>query len=159
LLWLLASRLATWDAKLESHFRQLKPRLDQVVYSLIRVRDGGVAQELYFRLVEGEQSFAELAKQYSQGPEAQTGGLMGPVALRTPHPKLARILAIRQPGQLLPPIRVENWWLIVRLEKFIPAQLDEPMQQRLLNELFSTWLQEQLQQNSQPQSLAVKHPA
>jgi hypothetical protein len=34
----------------------------------------------------------------------------------------------------------------VRLEKFIPAQLDEPMRQRLLTELFTTWLQEQLNQ-------------
>ncbi len=150
---------ATWGSKLESHFRQLKPQLDQVVYSLIRIRDGAAAQELYFRLLEGEQSFAEVARQYSQGSEAQTGGLMGPVALSTPHPQLARILAISQPGQLLPPTNIGDWWLIVRLEKFIPAQLDEPMRQRLLNQLFSTWLKEQLQPTAQLQPVAVKHSA
>jgi glycosyltransferase involved in cell wall biosynthesis/parvulin-like peptidyl-prolyl isomerase len=150
---------ATWGSKLESHFRQLKPQLDQVVYSLIRIRDGAVAQELYFRLLEGEQSFAEVAKQYSQGLEAQTGGLIGPVALSTPHPQLARILALSQPGQLSPPTNIGDWWLILRLEKFIPAQLDEPMRQRLLNQLFSTWLKEQLQQVSQIQPIAVKHSA
>jgi len=150
---------ATWGNKLETHFRQLKPKLDQVVYSLIRIRDGAVAQELYFRLLESEQSFAELARQYSQGAEAQTGGLIGPVSLSTPHPQLARILAFSQPGQLSPPTNIGDWWLIVRLEKFIPAQLDEQMQQRLLNELFSTWLKEQLQQASQPQPVAVKHSA
>ncbi|MTJ14570.1 glycosyltransferase [Anabaena sp. UHCC 0187] len=150
---------ATWETKLESHFRQLKPKFDQVVYSLIRLRSPEVAQELYFRLVEGEQSFAELAKQYSQGAEAQTGGLMGPVALSTPHPQLARILSVSQPGQLLPPTKLGDWWVIVRLEKFISARLDEPMRQRLLNELFSTWLQGQLQQTSLPQPLAIKYPA
>ncbi|MBW4562279.1 MAG: glycosyltransferase [Mojavia pulchra JT2-VF2] len=150
---------ATWGSKLESHFRQLKPKLDQVVYSLIRIRDGAAAQELYFRLLEGEQSFAEVARQYSQGAEAQTGGLIGPVSLSMPHPQLVRILAVSQPGQLLPPTNIGDWWLIVRLEKFIPAQLDESMRQRLLNELFFTWLKEQLQKASQPQPLAVKHSA
>ena len=150
---------ATWETQLESHFRQLKPKFDQVIYSLIRLRSPEVAQELYFRLVEGEQSFAELAKQYSQGAEAQTGGLMGPVALSTPHPQLARILSVSQPGQLLPPSKLGDWWVIVRLEKLISARLDEPMRQRLLNELFSTWLQEQLQQTFQPQPVAIKYPA
>ncbi|MBH8553695.1 glycosyltransferase [Nostocaceae cyanobacterium CENA357] len=148
---------ATWGSKLETHFRQLKPKLDQVVYSLIRIKDGAVAQELYFRLLEGEQSFAELARQYSQGAEAQTGGLMGPVALSTPHPQLARILALSQPGQLSPPTNIGDWWLIVRLEKFIPAQLDEPMRQRLLNEMFSYWLKEQLQQQtSTPKPIGIQ---
>ena len=46
-----------------------------MVYSLIRSKDPGVAQELYFRIQEGENTFSELARQYSQGSEAQTGGL------------------------------------------------------------------------------------
>ncbi|MBD2200507.1 MULTISPECIES: glycosyltransferase [Calothrix] len=150
---------ATWGSKLENHFRQIKPKLDRVVYSLIRLRDGAVAQELYFRLLEGEQSFAELAKQYSQGAEAQTDGLIGPVSLSTPHPQLARILAISQPGQLLPPKNIGDLWLIVRLEKFIPAQFDKPMQQRLLNELFAAWLKEQMQKTAQSQSVDIQHSA
>jgi hypothetical protein len=34
----------------------------------------------------------------------------------------------------------------VWLEKFLLSQLDEAMQQRLLNELFETWIGEQLQE-------------
>jgi parvulin-like peptidyl-prolyl isomerase len=79
--------------------------------------------------------------------------------LSTPHPNLARILALSQPGQLSPPSNIGDWWLIVRLEKFIPAQLDEAMQQRLLNELFSAWLKDQMQKTAQPQPVAVKHSA
>jgi parvulin-like peptidyl-prolyl isomerase len=151
---------ATWGNKLGAYFCKLKPQLDQVVYSLIRIKELAIAQEIYFRILEGEQSFAELAKQYSEGTEAETGGLMGPVALSIPHPRLAQILAASQPGQLSPPKRIGDWYVIVRLEKFIPAQLDETMQQRLLNELFSSWLREQLQQQvSQPQPVEVKQPA
>jgi parvulin-like peptidyl-prolyl isomerase len=136
----------TWGHKLESYFLSRKGQLDRVIYSLIRTQDPGVAQELYFRIQEGEQSFADLAREYSQGPEAQTGGLIGPVELSTPNPVLAQLLRLSQPGQISPPTRLGEWIVIVRLDKFIPAQLDAPMRQRLLNECFNTWLSEQLKQ-------------
>jgi PPIC-type PPIASE domain len=137
---------ATWGSKLESYFLQWKSHLDQVTYSLIRVNDAAMAQELYFRLKANEHPFTELAQQYSQGTEARTGGLIGPVALGKPHAKLAQILRSSQPGQLSPPARIENFWVIVRLEQLLPAQLDDPMRQRLLDDLFAIWLKEQLQQ-------------
>ncbi|MBE9129487.1 MULTISPECIES: peptidylprolyl isomerase [unclassified Coleofasciculus] len=144
---------ATWGNKLESYFLKRKGQLDRVVYSLIRTKDAPIAQELYFRIKEGEQPFAELARDYSQGPEAQTGGLVGPVELSVPHPVLAQMLTVSQPGQLWHPTRLGEWFIIVRLEKFFPVQLDESMRQRLLNELFNTWLQEQLQQQVSINSL------
>jgi len=137
---------ATWGPKLESYFLSRKDQLDKVIYSLVRTKDVGIAQELYFRILEGEQSFAELARAYSQGPEAQTDGLIGPVELSVPHPTLAQLLSLSQPGQLCPPTRVGEWLVLVRLEKFIPAQLDEPMRRRLLDECFNNWLQTQLEQ-------------
>lgn len=135
---------ATWGPKLESYFLNRKASLDRVIYSLIRTQDVGIAQELYFRIQEGEQAFSELARTYSQGPEAQTDGLIGPVELSVPHPTLAQMLSVSQPGQLWPPTRIGEWMVIVRLERFIPAQMDDNMRHRLLNELFNTWLEEQL---------------
>jgi parvulin-like peptidyl-prolyl isomerase len=137
---------ATWGSKLESYFLKRKRQLDKVIYSLIRSKDRGMAQELYFRIQEGEQSFAEVAHEYSQGLEAQTGGLIGPIELSNSHPVVAQMLSTGQPGQLWPPIRLGEWVVIVRLERLLPARLDEPMRQRLLNELFEAWLQEQLSQ-------------
>jgi len=138
----------TWGHKLESYFLKRKGQLDQVVYSLIRTKDKGIAEELYFRLQEREQTFAELAYQYSQGPEAQSGGIIGPVELGTIYPNLGQLLSLSQLGQLWHPMPLGEWLLIVRLEKLIPAQLDEFMRQRLLRELFEAWLQEQLNQVS-----------
>jgi parvulin-like peptidyl-prolyl isomerase len=134
----------TWGHKLESYFLQRKSSLDKVIYSLIRVKDPGIARELYFRISEGEQPFAELAREYSLGVEAQTDGLIGPVELSVPHPILAQILAASTPGDLAPPTQVGEWVVLVRLERFIPAQLDEGMRSRLLDECFQTWLDDQL---------------
>lgn len=130
--------------KLESYFLQRKGALDQVIYSLLRTKDAGMAQEFYLRIEEDLEQFAILAQQYSQGPEAQTSGRIGPQELSSPHPLLARLLSISQPGQLWPPTRIGEWMVIVRLEKFIPAQLDESVRQRLMDELFNQWLQEQM---------------
>jgi parvulin-like peptidyl-prolyl isomerase len=138
-----------WGPKIESYFLSRKNQLDKVIYSLVRTQDVGIAQEIYFRVLEGEQTFAELARTYSQGPEAQTDGLIGPVELSVPHPVLAQLLTLSQPGQISTPTRVGEWLVLVRLEKFIPAQLDDPMRRRLLDECFNTWLQEQLT-NLQP---------
>jgi parvulin-like peptidyl-prolyl isomerase len=146
----------TWGAKLESHFLTRKPQFDQALYSLLRVADLGTAEELYFRLHTGEQSFAEIAREYSQGPEAQTGGLVGPFEITTLQPDLAQILATSQPGQISPPVHLNEWFVVVRLEKFIPAQLDDRMRQRLLNDLFQEWLKQQLKLQAQaPMAVAA----
>jgi parvulin-like peptidyl-prolyl isomerase len=137
---------ATWGDQLEAHFFKYKGQLDRVVYSLIRTQEAGIAQELYFRILEGEQQFSDIARQYSQGSEAQTGGLIGPVELNVPHPQVSSILANSQPGKLSPPTKVGDWWIIVRLEKYLSAQLDNATRQRLLNDLFQGWLKTQLEQ-------------
>ncbi len=149
---------ATWGPKLESYFLGRKGQLDKVIYSLIRTQDMGIGQEIYFRVLEEEQSFAELARTYSQGPEAQTDGLIGPVELSVPHPTLAQMLSVSQPGQLWPPTRIGEWMVVVRLERFIPAQMDESMRRRLLNELFTAWIDEQTAQLAATMPWAPNEP-
>ncbi|MEA5552912.1 peptidylprolyl isomerase [Anabaena cylindrica UHCC 0172] len=134
---------ASWGKDLESYFFQRKPQLDKVIYSLITTADIGISQEIYFRIQEGEQSFAELAREYAQGPEAQTDGLIGPVELQSLHQSLVKILSTSQPRQISPPTQIGEWIVIVRLEKLLPAQMDRPLRQRLLNERFQGWLQAQ----------------
>jgi parvulin-like peptidyl-prolyl isomerase len=135
---------ATWEGDLNSYFFQRKTQLDKVIYSLITTSEIGIAQEIYFRIQEGEQSFAQLAREYAQGPESQTDGLVGPIDLQSLHPTLVNILAKSQPQQLSPPTQINNVIVIVRLEKILPAQLDRSTRQRLLNERFNQWLQTQM---------------
>lgn len=131
-----------WNDQVDAHFIKRKSQLDRVVYSLIRVEKPEVAQELFFRIKDDENTFSALAMEYSQGTESQTGGLIGPVEINAPHPKIAQILATCQPGQLVPPTRVGEWIVIIRLENYLSAKLDNPMRQRMLDELFNQWLNE-----------------
>jgi hypothetical protein len=141
-------KTATWGNQVENTFLHCKEQLDRVLFSLIQSEDVEIIQELYFRLQEGEESFAKLATQYSQGPEAHSNGLVGPIELNNLHPKLAQVLRVSQPGQLSPPIRIDKWLAIVRLDRYIPAQFDDKMRQRLLDELFEAWLYEQIAQHA-----------
>lgn len=144
---------STWGRKVEGYFMSQKGRLDKVVYSLIRTQDEGLAQEIYYRVEEGEATFAEMAEQHSQGPEARTKGILGPVPVNQPHPFIARMLEVSQPGQLWPPRAIAEWFVIVRLEQFFPAQLDANMRQKMLDELFEAWMKEKIGEMGPPQLL------
>ena len=128
----------------EQRFLARKHQLDQVVYSLLRVESGALAQELYLRIAEGEADFAELAAQYAKGPEQTTRGVVGPAPILQAHPALAERLRTSRPGQLSPPLQIEQWWLVVRLEVMRPATFDEAMQERMGLELFEEWVEEQV---------------
>ncbi|CAN1210927.1 peptidylprolyl isomerase [Tumidithrix helvetica PCC 7403] len=133
----------TWENRLESTFLNRRATLDRAVYSLIRHKNPELLQELFFRIQEGEQSFHELASLYSQGVETQTGGMIGPIALSKLHPLMAEKLRNSRPQQIHPPFLLEEWFVILRLEKFLPAQFDEQTKHILLNQLFEEFLQEQ----------------
>jgi parvulin-like peptidyl-prolyl isomerase len=140
-----AFKRATWGHQLKSQFLKRKSTLDQVIYSLLRTKDRGLAYELYYRIAEGEQSFATLAQQFSDGDEARTGGRIGPVPLYQPHPAIRNLLAVSDSQQLWLPFQVEDWFIILRLEQRLTAEFNTAMQQYLLNELFETWLQAEVQ--------------
>jgi hypothetical protein len=136
----------TFGGKVNSYFLQSKSKLDRALYSLLRVKDPEVAQELFFRLQAGEATFTELAQQYSGGQEAEIGGLIGPHDMSMPHPILAQKLLSMRSGELAAPIQIAEWFVIIRLEQYLPAQLDAAMRTRLTDELYEQWIQSQLNQ-------------
>ena len=135
---------AQFQHKAEARFLSKKEQLDRVVYSLLRLQDAYLARELYLRIAGGEANFADLAANYSQGPEAKTKGIVGPVPMTQAHPALSERLRVSQPGQLLQPFQIDQWWLVVRLERYEPAQFDDSTKQRMAQELFKEWLNQEL---------------
>ena len=128
---------------ISSYFLKRKSQLDYVVYSIIQHPDHSLIQELYFRLQEKEQSFAELAKKYSQGFEASTKGIKGPTPFSQIPQSLAELIRTSQPGEIRVGYLNDSHFLL-RVEAFIPAVLDERMTQELLQELFDQWLEAEM---------------
>jgi parvulin-like peptidyl-prolyl isomerase len=127
--------------KAEARFLDRKADLDSVVYSLLRVKNLGLANELFLRISGGEASFSDLAGQFSEGHEKATRGIIGPVPMVKAHPKLKELLRTAVVGEAKPPIQVEGWYLVVRLESRIPAVLDNAMRLQMEQELFEAELQ------------------
>ena len=130
--------------KTEAHFLKRKNQLDKVVYSLIRVKDHFLANEIYWRIKEGEVSFGNLAAEYSEGPERTTQGIIGPVPMLQAHPVLAEALRVSKSGELIGPIQIDEWTLIARLETYKPATFDKEMATRLSQELFDQWIDKEV---------------
>jgi len=127
-------------------FLETKLDLDQISYSLIRVSDGDLAFELHQRLQEAEASFEELATEFSEGPEQSSGGRIGPVPVNQAHPAVANKLRTSQQGQLWPPFFLENIWLILRLDQWDGARLNDATRNELLDQIFDEWVQERVLQ-------------
>lgn len=129
-----------FSAKAEAQFLQRKEALDQATYSLLRVKDSGLAHELYLQLEAGESDFDNVARKYSEGPEKQSGGKVGPAPLIRAHPQLYQCLCTAMPGIVLEPVLIEEWWVVARLDERIEARFDEVMNQRMATELLEQWL-------------------
>ena len=124
----------------EARFLQRKESLDQATYSLLRVKDSGMAHELYLQLEAGEADFESLASDHSEGPEKSSSGRIGPGSLMRAHPQLRHRLRTATPGVVLEPMLIEQWWVVTRLEERHEASFDAAMNQRMATELLEDWL-------------------
>ena len=132
-----------FTAKAEAHFLKRKGQLDQVVYSLVRVKEPALARELYLQLSAGEASFADLAEKYSDGPERLSKGVVGPKSIAAAHPQLAERLRTARNGEVIPPFDLAGWWLIARRDQFEPAVFNEAVESQMAQELLQEWVQEE----------------
>ena len=118
----------------ETLYLRYKDKLDRVLYSLLRVNDSGLCQELFYAIEAGEISFAEAATRHSSGPEAKTQGIVGPVDLTTPHPEIASRLRTAQAGHLIGPFQADEWNTLIRMEYRFDSEYDDTTK-RFLEEI------------------------
>ena len=126
----------------ESKFLSIKEDLDQVTYSLLRVKDPYLAKELFQKIIEKEASFEEIANIYSTGPEKNSFGRIGPLPLSQGHPLIKDFLNTNKVGKLSSPINIGNDWVVVRLESIERAVLNKQMEMNLAKRLFNEWIEE-----------------
>ncbi len=137
-------KVARWGAEVESYFRTHGAELDRVLLSILQVEDADLAQELFFRIESGEQSFAEIAIDYCQGVHAQNGGILGPVLWGDLDPKIIKVLERLEIGELSPLLQLDDCYTFLRIDELAPASLDDRNYQLLLDRLFTDWLNTQI---------------
>lgn len=127
--------------QLNDYFYKRKRDLDQCVYSMLRLAEIGLAEELYLRLKNNEASIGELAFQYSIGPEKYTKGIVGPMPLSKTTDQIRALSTTENVGKLNKPLVIQNTIAIVVVEHIIEATLTAEIEEQLLEELFNIELQ------------------
>jgi peptidyl-prolyl cis-trans isomerase D len=67
--------------------------------------------------------FAELVKTYSEGPDKENGGVIGPFTRKGTFPSIAEAAFSMEIGGISEPIRTRNGWHILKLEARTPASV------------------------------------
>ena len=128
---------------LEEKFLANAKDLDNVIYSLIRVKDAFLANELWMRLSEGEVRFVDVAANYGEGPEAQRKGVIGPISFGSLQPPMIQnILRGLAPGEFTPPTQLGEWNLLMRLEQITPSSFDEITRDKLLKDKLDEFIKD-----------------
>jgi parvulin-like peptidyl-prolyl isomerase len=145
---LLSAKLAThlFAAQVEPFF--FEHRLDfaaAAVYEVI-LDDEDMALELSYALREGEISFQDIARQYIQEPELRrAGGYHGMQHRSDLRPEIAAAVFSAIPPQVLKPIATAKGVHLIWVEEIIHPQLDDTRRLKILGDLFSTWLKQQVE--------------
>jgi parvulin-like peptidyl-prolyl isomerase len=144
-----------WGHLLKTHFLQSKPQLDRVLFSLVQVADLSLAQELYYQIGERKHSFHSVAVSRSEHSTAPRGGTVGPIGLAQLNPLIQHHLTGVAPKRLSAIFRLDDDYLFLRVERWLPAQFSEKIEQLLLDRLFGQWLQQEIRARlDNPQSIS-----
>lgn len=127
------------DHKLESLYLSRKHLLDRVTCSLIRVKNNHLAFEIYHRLKEKEYSFEYLSWTYAEGIEKRNGGKFINSRMQSLPPALPPLLLKMKPGEVLKPHTLGDWFAVLILDKFDPAQFDSDTKDILLDDELNSW--------------------
>jgi parvulin-like peptidyl-prolyl isomerase len=134
------------ERNLQEYFIEQKIFLDRVVLSRLVVQEKALAEELKSQILEEGARFEHLAQEYSVAEDGIFNGMMGAASRGTMPDDLRAAIDLANPGELIGPLKIEELWYLVRVEKFLPASLDESIEQQLKDELFEQWLEEKVQQ-------------
>ncbi len=151
---------AEFDRLVRSRFLACKSQLvdgvspveNRVLFSVIQVRDLQLAQELYCRVKEENQSFTSIATTYSDSPAAKRGGVIGPISVLQLHPSLQHHLIGLKPKQLSSIFQLDEHYIFLQPDRSLPVQLTPQIERQLRDELFEEWLQQQILDRLNPVS-------
>ena len=129
----------------KDHFIKRKNELDLVVYSIIRTTEKATALELYLRIDSKEDDFHSLAAKYSEGTEKLTKGIIGPIYTNQANQVLMNKLKSSKSCELIEPFKLDKWWILMRLESFVPVEYTSTIKLQMCAELLDEYLSDEIE--------------
>ncbi len=144
----LSSKLAQhlFADKVEPFFVEHQLDYAQVVMYEVVLDDEDLAMELFYAIREGEINFHEVAHQYIQDPELRrAGGYLGILNRTQLKPEISAAVFAATPPQILKPIVSSKGVHLILVEELIQPQINNALHHRILADLFSQWLKQELE--------------
>ncbi len=117
-----------------------------ITYEVI-LEDEDLAWELFYALQENEISFQDIAREHIQDTELRRkGGYCGIRHYRDFRPEIAAGIFAAHPPQILKPIIAQQGVHLIWVEEIIQPELNQSLQLQILQELFFTWIKQQLEE-------------
>ncbi len=115
-----------------------------VTYEVV-LDDRDLALELFYALQECEISFQEIARQYIQDPQLRRASGYQGIRRRTDfRPEIAAAVFAATGPEILKPIVTPKGVHLIWLEEIIQPKLDEELRQKIITDLFSAWLKQEI---------------
>lgn len=140
---LLSQKLAEhlFKKEVEKSFAQNRINFDQILLYQIIISESRLAQEIYYQIKEQEISFYDAANSYDiDEKRRQVCGYEGKLYRWSLKPEVAAAVFSVEPGVVISPIKTDQGYHILMVEKFIQAELTEERYQEILNNMFKQWL-------------------
>ena len=117
-----------------------------VTYEVI-VDDWDLALELFFAVQELEVTFQEIAREYISDPDLRrNGGFMGTQRRTDLRPEIAAAVFAASPPGIIKPVTTPKGVHLIWVEEIIQPKLDEQLHEKIVMQLFDSWLKQQTEQ-------------
>jgi putative peptide maturation system protein len=137
-------REALTAGSVEQHFAEHRLSFDKAAVSRLVLGDEGVARELRAQIIEDGADFHALAREYSIHADTRPAGGYAGLIIRTDmEPALEAVVFGSQAGKVVGPIKTDDGWELIKVERVAPAELDDEMKETIKTQLFTEWLTEQ----------------
>ena len=140
--------------KVEPHFYAHQLDYNQASLYEIVLPSFNLAMELFYGIEEKELSFWDLAHQYIEDARLRRrGGYIGLKTRDRLHPEIAAEVFVFSNARLprvLKPIAVEKKTHLIYVEEIIQPVLNDSLRQKIMNQLYETWLSKQRARIAKP---------
>jgi len=157
---LLAQKLANYlfAKKVDKFFAQNRSVFDQFILYQIIVSNELLAREIFYQIEEEEISFYEAAHLYDISEQRRYQcGYEGKQSIGSLPLELVKVVFRAPVGKLLGPVKTEQGYHLLRIDKFIVDELNPRSRQEILELLFEEWLATELHYRLRNQLLLGKH--
>ena len=133
--------------KINQYFIKRKDYLDLYSYTIIKVKNKEVADEIYIRIKEKESTFEDIVNDFSYDDKSFYAEKIGPISINKMEDAIASLIKIGDLNQLFQPKLSSGFWFILRKDNVLKAEFNHQQKIKLSLELGDKFLNERFIEN------------